>query len=339
MFCRTSSLLHSHSGVRLETPLLVPSFSSKGFPRYGGSGRSEIRSHFLEANSYLTDVFLISAYDLYYGDIPYPDKMPGTPDLIFLDSGGYELAPISDTSYLSESNIQPRPWRIDQLRDIHSNWPDHVPAVFVSFDDPRTRRPLAQQVSDAHALLSATTTHLKLLLLKPETRRQMTLNATIQAALSNVQLLSTFDIIGVTEKELGSTPLDRMTQIARLRVAMDDGGIEAPLHIFGALDPLSVCLYFLSGAEIFDGLTWLRFRYHDGLCVYIPSMGAKTYGVRSQDSLVRQFMRRRNYESLFTLRRKLMNITSTGSLASMGSDSEFLGGAVAALRQRLKRRR
>src|SRR5207244_643611 len=39
-------------------------------------------------------------------------------------------------------------------------------------------------------------------------------------------------------------------------------------------DPLLSPLYFLAGAELFDGLSWLRYAYLDGLSVYGESLAA-----------------------------------------------------------------
>src|SRR5207237_2818802 len=85
---------------------------------------------------------------------------------------------------------------------------------------------------------------------------------------SDIDELRGFDVIGVTEKELGESLLDRMETIARIRVALDQATIQTPLHVFGSLDPLLSVMYFASGAEIFDGLTWLYLASHDGLWTY-----------------------------------------------------------------------
>ncbi len=49
-----------------------------------------------------------------------------------------------------------------------------------------------------------------------------------------------------------------MQNIAKLRKALDKAGLNIPLHVFGSLDTVTTPLYFLAGADIFDGLTWLR---------------------------------------------------------------------------------
>ena len=82
--------------------------------------------------------------------------------------------------------------------------------------------------------------------------------------------LSHFSIIGFTEKELGPSLLKRMTAIARVRRALKEVNLDLPIHVFGSLDTISTPLYFLAGADIFDGLTWLRYAFRDG--VRIPMM-------------------------------------------------------------------
>jgi hypothetical protein len=64
-----------------------------------------------------------------------------------------------------------------------------------------------------------------------------------------------------------------------LRRALDKAGLEIPIHVFGSLDTVTTPLYFLAGADIFDGLTWLRFAFHDGLTVYKQNYGAIKLGV------------------------------------------------------------
>ena len=228
----------------MTTPLLVPSFSSKGFARSKKNGKSEIGKIFATAGEFLTEVFLISAYDIFYGHLPHPSDLSCMPEMIFVDSGGYEISTDRDYSSVIDPLPHPEQWSTTNLESVYDNWPDQVPAVFVSFDHPDDRKPFADQAADARRLFRSRRQHLTLLLLKPETKAQTTLKETINSAVANAAELGSFDIVGVTEKELGRTMLDRMAQITRLRLAMDEAGTKTPLHIFGALDPLSVCLYY-----------------------------------------------------------------------------------------------
>jgi hypothetical protein len=64
-----------------------------------------------------------------------------------------------------------------------------------------------------------------------------------------------------------STHTDKLT---------DDGRRRLVRH--GHL-PETTPLYFLAGADIFDGLTWLRFAFHEGQTIYKQNYGAVKLGV------------------------------------------------------------
>ena len=221
---------------------------------------------------------------------------------------------------------------------MFDDWPEQIPAVFVSFDHPDDRKPFAAQVADARKLFQKRRQHLTLLLLKPESKAQTTLTKTIKSAVADASELGSFDIIGITEKELGRTMLDRMAQIASLRLAMDEAAVKAPLHIFGALDPLSVCLYYIAGAEIFDGLTWLRYAYNDGLCIYTHNLGAVKYGLHVPDDLVRSRALSENYYALQSLQQRLLEFETTGNFDKLEPHAELLSDAFDSLKTRFKGR-
>jgi hypothetical protein len=53
--------------------------------------------------------------------------------------------------------------------------------------------------------------------------------------------------------------------------------VSIPIHIFGSLDSVSTPLYFFAGADIFDGLSWARFVYHNDETLYWGSCGPKIF--------------------------------------------------------------
>ncbi len=338
MLCRTSTILHKNSGVSMKTPLLIPSFSSKGFARSKKDGKSEIEKILATVDEFLTDVFLISAYDIFYEHLPRPVDLSCTPEMIFVDSGGYEISTDRDYSSVIDPLPHPEPWTTENLESVFDNWPNHVPAVFVSFDHPDDRKPFADQVTDARKLFRKCRQHLTLLLLKPETKDQTTLNKTIKSAVANPEELASFDIVGVTEKELGRTMLERMAQITTLRLAMDDVDVKIPLHIFGALDPLSVCLYYIAGAEIFDGLSWLRYGYKDGLCIYTHNLGVMDYGLHVRDDFVRSRAITDNCYALQSLQQRLLDFETTHNFDKLEPHATLLSNAYDSLKTRFKGR-
>lgn len=261
---RITTLAHP-SGERLQTPLLVPSFSSKGFGN-SKDGKSEIATIKNMADQFLTESMLLSAYDIHHKHIPLPDN--AVTKLTYVDSGGYETSDLQDLSTSFIQRVDRKEWNEGLHLEILMRWPHHIPAVFVTYDNAAEPKTLAEQINAARALIAHFPQQLVTLLVKPETKDQRF--AQIKTLISHVEELAGIPIIGVTEKELGASFIERMTHIARLRGALDDAGMkQTPIHIFGSLDPISVCLYFLAGAEIFDGLTWLRYGYWDGAAMYL----------------------------------------------------------------------
>ena len=285
MLARKSRLVHP-SGVILETPLLIPSFSSKGFS-FADDGKSESASALTVASQFITESMLISAYDLFYKYLPTGDRLDVYPQLTFVDSGGYETSDSYDLSAALKHPIKPEEWTEKELLQVYSDWDPISAAVFVSYDHPDRRIDIPTQVADARKLFQRFQDQLHCLLIKPETQGQQYIQ--LPNIIANVRLLSHFDIIGFTEKELsrGNSVLGRMQSIAQIRRAMDREGITKPIHIFGSLDTISCCLYFLAGAEIFDGLTWLRYSYRNGLTIYQGNYGALETGIEERDNLVR----------------------------------------------------
>lgn len=338
MDTKSSTLRHHGTGVSVQTPLLIPSFSSKGFALTQTDNKSEISKILNTSGEFLTETFLISAYDIAYQHIPAPNDLPYKPELIFLDSGGYEISTDRDYSSVIDPLPAPHPWNEAMLKAVIDAWPDDIPLVIVSYDHHHDRKPVAKQVAAARKLFKKYPQHLNLLLLKPETVTQTLIVEAARSAIADAAQLSSFDIIGVTEKELGRSMLDRMVQIAKLRRAMDEARVTAPIHVFGALDPVSVCLYYVSGAEIFDGLTWIRYGFDGGRCVYTHNMGVLKYGIDIRDELVRARALADNYYYLQDLQRRLREFDATKKVDKLAPHAELIANAYDSLNTRLKRR-
>lgn len=295
MLCRTNKITHRGTGVTLETPLLVPSFSSKGFSRSSTTGESKddeyvsgLHRQYEAAGEFITEAALVSAFDISHGYLPTPPKLGNFAELLFLDSGGYEVSDYLDLSDVEESIPKNEKWTQPQYAKVLAAWPKDLATAIVSYDHPKERLALEVQITEAKTLFSSHKHHLQIFLLKPETEAQSTLKETLPKVFANPAALKSFDIVGVTERELGSSPGTRMHNLALLRRALDSVDLSTvPIHVFGALDPLSATLYFMSGAEIFDGLTWLRYAYADGRCIYTHNHGPVALGLDESDRGVR----------------------------------------------------
>lgn len=256
-----------------RTPLIVPSFSSKGFP--------EVAKIVQTSEEFLAGPMLVSAYDVYYKYIQPPFTFPS---IVFLDSGGYEASKDKDLSDLGEREHKPRKWSQDMHAQVLSEWDSSITTVFISYDHPKERMPLSKQIDRAMRMAPSQKGVLREILLKPETAKRGLIK--VDSVLKQVHSLHAFDIIGVTEKEMGTSILDRMENIARLRMGLEKAGLKIPIHIFGSLDTVTTPMYFLAGADVFDGLTWLRFGYRQGLTIYKQNYGALEIGIRERTYLI-----------------------------------------------------
>lgn len=312
MLARKSTIKHPN-GLDFTTPMLVPSFSSKGF-QFDKKDQSEAKELAEFAAEFLTDQVLFSAYDIKYGHVPEV-KDCGFAELVFIDSGGYETNDVHDLSAVLHFPSKIRDWNKDLLTEVLDSWPDESACVIVSYDHGKERHDMKSQIDSARELFSKYPHQLHDFLIKPETSTQYTLEKALTSVFQCIDQLSDFHIIGVTEKELGNSLLSRMTALAELRLGLDTAGVKSPIHVFGSLDPFSSCLYYLAGAEVFDGLTWLRYSYFDGTAIYNSNYGAIRLSIRMQDRLIRQKAIVDNYYYLVNMKDEMQKFLLEGDFS------------------------
>lgn len=290
-----------------ETPLLLPSFSSKGFPE-----AAKIMKLMAE---FITSPILISAYDIYYKTVPQKITFS---ELIFLDSGGYEARYEHDLSETYGRVHRPMPWNRRFHGKVLKNWSSKWPTVAVTYDSPMQFQKLGSQIKAAIEFKVKYPNYLWELLLKPETKKDTFIN--LESAMRHVRRFREFVAIGMTEKEIDDSLFGTMEKIARLRAAMDAVDVHAPIHIFGSLDPLTSVLYFIAGAEIFDGLTWLRFGYHEGYTLYSQNYAAihDSEGIRRKNTDQSYQLWKNNYYYMEKLRTQMVNYIRTGKFTHFG---------------------
>ncbi len=284
MLVRSSKIIHS-LGISVETPLMVPSFSSKGFT-FNKQQVSEATDALKVSKEFLTESILVSAYDLYHKHIPFSDEFLPT-EITLIDRGGYETSDVYDLSASTKYSYPIKEWDLGKYEEILGLWPQHKAGMIVSYDHGKERFSLGDQIANAKALFSKYPHFTNDFLIKPETDAQRYIQ--LENILDKIDDLRDFTLIGITEKELGNSILDRMVNIAKIRQAMNNKGVNAPIHVFGSLDPLTSLLYFLAGAEVFDGLTWLKYSYFNGSAVYQSNYGVlhDDLGIHVKDVQVR----------------------------------------------------
>jgi hypothetical protein len=286
MLARINILKHP-SGIELQTPLLVSSFSSKGFRFIGDEDKlkSESLELLKQTSEYLSETVLLSAYDLnhYFPKLKKLRDFKFFPKMVIIDSGGYETLEDYDFSEGYKHPIIKKDWDSSLYENVLENWPEYYPAIIVSYDNGKERRKsLIHQIERANVLFREHPNQLSDFLIKPEKKGD---SVDIQLIVDNVSLLKKFNIIGLTEKELGDSIVQRMHNIKIIRTALDKVDCRSPIHIFGNLDPFTSILYFISGAEIFDGLTWLRFAFYEGKSIYLQNLDGLKNRIHEKDYL------------------------------------------------------
>lgn len=244
--------------IKRKTPLLVPSFSSRGIPN--------LRKMHQNLREHVTEASLISAYDIHYDNLD-KDAIYCS-EILFVDSGGFEVENRDDLADLYNfSDQRPKEWSKEHYLKVVGQLQPLSSIVVVSYD---ARATIPEQIENAKTFFTKIPReYAKDFLIKPVDDKTDFVD--IRALINYCEELSEFDIIGVTEKELGPSFLIRCRNLVKLRQALHNNKINVPIHIFGCLDPLSVIAYFLCGADIFDSLSWLRFAFHNGVALYYNS--------------------------------------------------------------------
>lgn len=336
------------AGLTLTTPLLIPSVSSRGFP-LDTSGIAESSLLLQYAEDALNESLLVSGYDLHHhtlvGGDALLDERGGLntvfdrPQLLVLDSGGYETGSSWESGHIDRNASPARQFSEQDYVNVVDRLSHERPTLIVSYDGPEADRGTYQdQIHTAQRFFGARLHFAHDLLLKPPATEEFHDPRALAAAAPD---LVGFDVIGFTEKELGGRFLLRLETLARLRAVLDDAGVTAPIHLFGALDPLFTPLYFAAGAEIFDGLSWLRYAYCDGLAVH-PEAGTLLRGGDDDGPDLRDALRVTvNLGELSRLKRQMERyaLASARGFEEFGSHGQLMSQTYATMMARINRGR
>ncbi len=303
MLARNTKIEHPLGGL-IDLPRLVPAFSSKGFPfletvkgRAKAKGESkrrgksrtkkntDVESKISETTlplellgPFIKDSILLSAYDLHHGHLRRPKRFFLGKELVFIDSGGYELSPGFDQTEPVDWGTPKKNFSSDNYLKVLASLPADLPFVIANYDWGTRERPLVDQILAAQRLFCKFPNFLKDFIVKPVGRHHY---IDVDEIVRHIKKFLAFDILGITEKELGRDLMERLKAVAKLRLAMDREDVRIPIHVWGGLDPLRTPLYFFAGAEIFDGISWLRYAYIDGVAVYRDSYSILVEGIEN----------------------------------------------------------
>lgn len=252
-------------------PLLIPSFSSKGnllIPRKDGTYVSDNYELLQVLDVRVSNSYLVSAYDVFYGYMPQdPNEWPNT-DYLFIDSGGYEISDTYDLSERNKFNYKVHPWDIDKMKQVYqtvTSCPKFSNSTIVlsGFD---LLGPFEDQLTSILKLAEEYPNALVNFIIKPV----FPFEHLLECIKENIETLYSIPILGLTEKELGDTVQKRLLNLISLRKLLDSLNWNGKIHIFGGLEPNLSILYYFAGADIFDGLSWQRMRYQTNSTLWDP---------------------------------------------------------------------
>ena len=219
----------------------------------------------------IEESLLISAYDINHGLLEDVDAFAtgfknsryAQPRVLVVDSGWYEKNGSPPGSPFAVDADEPRLWEEADYASVIDGLDKEVRPIVVSWDHIGSYE---DQIQRAQSFFGERDHLASALLLKPPPRSRF--HRFDKLSGEHVANLRAFDIIGVTERELGESILDRLVNISKLRQLLNSNGVSQPIHVFGGLDPLATPLYFAAGAEVFDGLGWLRYAYREGVAMH-----------------------------------------------------------------------
>ena len=266
------------NGIEFSTPLLVPALSSRAIGPIPYTRSSKRRPelttcsivHSETLTNAIDEALLISAYDIRLGLIADSEKLKSgftesryaSLPVLTIDSGWYEKRGNPLGGPFVEDLDDPKPWEETDYQMTIDELDDDVRAIVVSWDHSGS---YSEQIERAQDFFGARERFASTILLKPPGESRF--HDLKKLPDEDVANLRAFEIVGVTEKELSDNVLDRLAALAELRQKLDDQDVRAPIHVFGALDPLYTPLYFAAGGEVFDGLSWLRYAYREGVAM------------------------------------------------------------------------
>ena len=283
------------------TPLIAPSFSSRGFPHL-----SDIWEDFRHR---LYGVCLMSAFDIASGYIPV-----GVPDMVnvaFLDSGLYETRVRKPGSYDLKVFPSPEDWTKEKYLKVVQNLGDQGYQILVNFDHVGSLRDQIEMAIEDFSVASRSASDF---LVKPASPGE---SVNVAKLTEFTGQLRQFSIVGVTAREAGDSLLERCRAIVMLRDLLNHAGLDTPIHVFGAIKPCEVVAYFLCGADIFDGLSWLRLSFRAHGTVPIDETATEDMKWTLKDEDLHAMQCTQNLTLLFRLQQAMQEYASEGCLETL----------------------
>lgn len=237
----TRRTLLSITGYSLPLPCFFPSISS--------IKTNLLPSEYLRVLVVMSHPqFLLSAFDVFHCAQEQRDeinilleKAHDAGQIILLDSGNYE-------SYWKDDYS----WNPDDFKTVLQTTPCHLAFSFDRQD----------QNSESEQIASAI--EISVLSAQDESSRATVvpiIHAPIETMVTVVGLVTEKlcpVMLAVPERELGDGIITRAANLLRIRNYLDETSVYYPIHLLGTGNPLSMLIYYMCGADSFDGLEWCQ---------------------------------------------------------------------------------
>ncbi|MCY3978647.1 MAG: hypothetical protein OXG23_11165 [Chloroflexi bacterium] len=302
-------------------PIFAYSFSSRGFENLPERLSLHLPS--------VPDVYLVSLYDYRYL-LHACQIISGSDSRIRIwDSGGYETSKDDDLSSHFSAIAGSEPWCEETYVETACSIPWNMRDILVSYDayENPASRPVSKQLEDACLLFEQIPGHyLRDALLHVDH------TVDIRSLVNDLSKFEgCFDILGFTEKDVAATWFNGINFIADVRSELDKKLKQyMPLHLFGCFDPKSMVYFYLAGADIFDGLSWLRYFIHGRSTSYIREYEAYVpFAQLSQLKVYRDEVVANNVNVLQQLRSDLSFSARTGDFTSFADEMDYVQNLLA----------
>ena len=273
----------------------MPSFSSRGFPNL-----PEIWEEFSDK---LYGVCLVSAFDVAQGDVPR--DVTDLVNVVVWDSGAFE------TGNGHHATSTPVEWTRRRYQETLKNIGAGSNAIVVNFDQIG---PLEEQISRASEDFSLVPLAASDFLVKPADEMEL---VNLPKLGLHLDQLAQVNVVGIAAREAGDSLLTRCCSIVMLRDMLNKVGLDTPIHVFGAINPYEVLAYFFCGADIFDGLNWLRCLFRRSGSIPIGDSATEDFRWNLTDSELRMQAWTHNLRFLFQLQEGIKQFGAGGSLESL----------------------
>ena len=290
--------------VGVSTPLIVPSFSSCGFP--------QVAEIYDEMKGRLYGVCLVSALDMAAGCIPA--NVTDEANLVLVDSGMFEARSKVRGRGGSCPSTTHAGWSRQQYCRIAAGLDASANVILVNYDGTG---PVEQQIRQALEDFSYASHAASDFLVKPECPSYL---VNVPRLATHIGELGQFDIVGITAREAGDSLARRCSTVVMLRDALDDAGLDAPIHVFGAISPLEVLTYCFCGADVFDGLNWLRLSFREHGSIPIEEAAFEDRKATLADFNLRSGEWLANLRCLYRLQESLRRYGLTRDLEALARD-------------------